>query len=175
MGVWVQGRITGVSREPSEGLTKHGYHSLREIWKRALQTPWERAFRVSTSILFRKTRETGVGTGTERGEGMSSERQGVAATDHKDLSQQLKLWISPWRGGRQWRGHWKPIRYVGLLSCFVFETESHHRVLLCSAGFRGTPSVDLELSEIWLPLPLPSSAGIKGVHQHTRQKHSYIF
>lgn len=65
MGVWVQGRITGVSREPSEGLTKHGYHSLREIWKRALQTSWERAFRVNTSILFRKTRETGVGTGTE--------------------------------------------------------------------------------------------------------------
>lgn len=141
----------------------------------ALQTPWERALWVNTSILFRKTRETGVGTGTERGEGMSSERQGVAATDHKDRSQQLQLWISPWRGGRQWRGHWKLIRYVGFLSCFAFETESHHRVLLCSAGFCGTPSLDLELSEIWLPLPLPSSAGIKGMCTNTPGRSTVIF
>lgn len=159
----------------SEGLTKHGYHSLQEFWKRALQIPWERAFRVNTSALFRKISETSGGTGTERGEGTSSEKQGMAATDHKDLSQQLQLWISLWRGGRQWKGDRKPNRYVGFLFCFLFETESHHRVLLCSTAVLELPQAGLKLSEIWLPLPLLSCVGIKGMYQHTRQKHSYIF
>ena len=59
-----------------------------------------------------------------------------------------------------------------LVFVFIF---LHDRVSLCSPGCPETCSVDqagLELTEI--RLPLPPSAGIKGVHHHHQNKQIFL-